>query len=149
MPKTSARSIVLSLTLSDPPAGVSFAVQLGRDELLPPTRATKDRIVFEVPVELVETDTGATRLRGAAIQGPASGRFLYVASGTRAGDLASPWSRRAKVPLTPMPIQQILAAAPGHVVMLSAEIAGTAKDGGPAAASIPLLRGWSLVAAAG
>lgn len=149
MSTTAARSLVLRLTLCDPPAGVPFAVQLGRDELLPPTRVTKDRIVFDVPVELVETATGVARLRGAAIQGPASGRFLYVASGTRAGDLASPWNRRAKVPLTPMPIPQLLAAASGEAVTLHAAIAGTAKDGGPAAASIPLLRGWSLSAATG
>lgn len=145
MPATVARQVRLHLTLSHPPAGVPFAVQLGRDELLPPVRVTRDSIVFEVPVELVLSESGAARLRGAAIQGPASGRFLYVASGTRAGDLRSQWNRRAKVPLTGLPEELLRATSAGEVVTVSAEIAGTAKDGGPAAASVPLLRGWDRV----
>jgi hypothetical protein len=143
MPPAATRSIILRLTLSSPPVGVRWAVQLGRDELLAPTRVTRDRVDFDVPVEVVATPTGAARLRGSAVQGPASGRFLYVNSGTRAGDLGSPWNRRAKVPLTPMPTERLLAKATEHDLVLSAEIAGTAKDGGPAVASIALLRGWT------
>ncbi len=144
MPTAASKPVVLRLTLAQPPAGVPFAVQLGRDELLPPTRVTRDRIVFDVPVELVASPDGGARLRGPAIQGPAGGRFLYVTSGTRAGDLRSPWNRRAKVPLAPMPIEQLLNDTSGKAVTLSAEIAGTAKDGGPAVASVPLVRGWSV-----
>jgi len=145
MATIAARQVQLCLTVSHPPTGVPFAVQLGRDDLLPPTSVTRDSIIFDVPVELVQSENGASRLRGAAIQGPASGRFLYVASGTRAGDLRSQWNRRAKVPLTGLPEQLHRAAPAGEVVTVSAEIAGTAKDGGPAVASIPLLRGWDLV----
>jgi hypothetical protein len=143
MPTPAPRSLTLRLTLLNPPVGVPLGVQLGRDGLLPPTRVTPERVVFDVPVEIVATPDGGARLRGAAIQGPASGRFLYVASGTRAGDFASPWNRRAKVPLTSIVAEQLLSAPAGNSLVLNAEIAGASKDGGPAAASVRLLRGWS------
>ena len=97
-------------------------------------------------VTLVNPPAGAARLRGPAVQGPPAARFLYGTSGTRAGDFASPYNRRAKVPLKDIPVAQLLAQA--RPVVLSAEIAGTAKDGGPAAASVPLLKGWTVVDAA-
>jgi hypothetical protein len=148
MPTPAPRPLILRLTLSHPPAGVSFAVQLGRDSLLPPTRVTRESILFDVPVELVVIASGSARLRGAAIQGPASGRFLYVTSGTRAGDIGSPWNRRAKVPLNSLPAELFRAQTAERSTILSAEIAGSAKDGGPAVASVPLLRGWNLVTTA-
>ncbi len=139
------RSLILRLTLLEPPAGVPWAVQLGRTDLLPPVSLTRDQVVFEIPLELVISPTAVPRLRGAAVQGPSNGRFLYVNSGTRAGEPRSGWDRRAKVPLASIPLKELHATASNVPMQLHAEIAGTAKDGGPACASVPLLRGgWSF-----
>jgi hypothetical protein len=51
-----------------------------------------------VRVRVVATATGGYTLRGPAAQGPPA-RFVYVHSGTRAGQVGSCWDRRAKVPL--------------------------------------------------
>jgi hypothetical protein len=72
----------------------------------------------------------------------------HVNSGTSAGQADSCWSRRAKVPLagiTPALLQSAIRSPHG---MLEAKITGTGRDGGPACASVPLLAGWTLVAAA-
>ena len=36
---------------------------------------------------------------GEFVQGPSGGKFVYVTSGARAGQVGSPWTRRAKVGL--------------------------------------------------
>ena len=140
------RSVTLRLTLIDPPTGVPWAVQLGRMDLLPPTSVTRDQVTFEIPLDLVTSAAGELRLRGAAVQGPSGGRFLYVNSGTRAGARGSCWDRRAKVPLESISLKQLRATPAKDPLLLQAEIAGTAEDGGPACASVPLLRkGWTIV----
>jgi hypothetical protein len=76
------------------------------------------------------------RLLGDEIQGPPTARFIYLASGTMAGDATAGWTRRAKVPLS-----AITPAMMNKGGTLIAKIAGRAKDGGPACASVPLLDG--------
>lgn len=140
-----SRSLRLRLRIVEPPANVRWAVQLGRSDMLAPVTRTKDRLEFEIPLELVSTPDGAAKVRGPAVQGPLGGRFLYLASGTRAGDAMSPWNRRAKISLETLPIAAILQHPVGDTVMLDGEIHGTAKDGGPACASVPLLgKAWTL-----
>src|SRR5262245_45330748 len=60
----------LRITVVDPPPNISWALQLGRDELIEPTASTAARISFEFSVEVVAGDSSAAlRLRGPAIQG--------------------------------------------------------------------------------
>ncbi len=140
----------LRLRVLEPPDNVSWAAQLGRAELLPPARRGKNWLEFEIPLELVSTPNGEAKLRGAAVQGPRGRRFLYLTSGTRAGDVNSPWDRRAKISLETLPLDSIQTRPVGAVVVLTGEIRGTAKDGGPACASVPLLgKGWAFAASAG
>jgi hypothetical protein len=140
---TTDRPITLRLTIVHPPPGVRWAVQLGRDELLPPTSVAPDRLVFEVPLTLGPNQRGTLQLRGAAVQGPPAARFVYVNSGKRAGDWGAAWDRRAKVPLTTIDVASLRTLA-GEVI-LEATMHGTARDGGPACASVPLVDGaWKV-----
>jgi len=64
---------------------------------------------------------------------------------TLAGEVPSCWTRRAKVPLAGITDALI---ATGEI--LEARFAGTARDGGPACATVPLLDGgWHAVRPAG
>lgn len=135
----------LRLLLVDPPAGVTFALQRGRDDLEQAVRSTGAPITFEFTVRVRETAAGPV-LGGPYCQGPQGARFVYVTSGERAGDWGSCWNRRAKVPLAELPLARLseVGAAPG--ARWQARIAGTGRDGGPACASVPLLAGgWELV----
>ena len=133
-----------------PPEGVRWAVQLGRSELAAPLAVERGRVEFEIPLELSPGAGGIPRLRGPAVQGRPGARFLYVNSGTRAGEAGSCWDRRAKVSLESLVDLDVPDLAPERALVLEGEIAGTARDGGPACASVPLLRGaWSLAASTG
>ncbi len=130
-----------------PPPGVTWAVQSGRRELIPPTRQTVTEITFDLTVRVggvLADDT--PRLLGAVAQGPPAGRFIYVNSGTMAGQADSCWTRRAKVRLGGISgkLLRAVGATPG--ACLEARIAGTGRDGGPACATVPLLDGdWRIV----
>ncbi len=138
-------TIMLRVTIEGPVPGVALAVQRGRDALVAPVYANADAVMFEVRAEVRERPDGTFVLAGPEVQGPPSGRFLYVTVGTRAGQPASPWDRRAKVPLTGIS-PDVLAEARTHSgLVLAARIAGRARDGGPACATVPLLGdGWRL-----
>jgi hypothetical protein len=139
--------VALRLVVEAPPADAHWAVQQGRDGLMPPAVVRPDAVTFEWDAAVADGPDGLA-VRGPEVQGPRGGRFVYVNSGGRAGDAAAPSSRRAKVPLatlTPALLAGAL-AEPGGV--LEARIAGAARDGGPACATVPLLGGgWRLAAA--
>lgn len=147
MPPSPVSLLRLRIILIAPPPGVQWALQEGRDRLVLPTRVGNEAVVLETRVTLGPPAPDGTRpCRGPAVQGRPGARFVYAASGTYAGAASAGSGRRAKVPLPDLPA--VLAAewdaAPDHV--LESRIGGTAKDGGAAAATIPLLDGgWRLV----
>lgn len=139
----------LRLIVVSPPVGVIFRLQSGTTALVPPRREAADSITFELALHVAPTPVkGPPVLRGAFAQGPPNGRFVYLNAGQRAGQPDSCWDRRAKVPLNGITRELIdqLLATPGAV--LEAQVVGTAGDGGPACASVPLRgEGWRVVQA--
>ena len=147
MPKSSEYELPLRIIVTRPPLGVTFAIQLGTADLVPPTRVTPEAILFDVSARVTLGPTGPTpRLLGPVVQGPPTARFLYVNSGVRAGQDGSCWDRRAKVPLTGVTWTLIRAQQATPYSRLEARIGGTGRDGGPSCASVPLLgAGWHVV----
>jgi hypothetical protein len=137
------QEVSLRIVVVDPPAGVRFAVQRGKDALLEPCSATGE-LIFEFPIRVRNDGAeGSPNFLGSFAQGPRDARFVYVNSGTMAGEPESPWTRRAKIPLGGITWAMINRVKAGSVI--EAKIAGTGRDGGPACATLPLLgRGWKL-----
>lgn len=150
MPAPSSPSLRLRAVLVAPPAGVHWALQEGRDRLVPPVAMTAGAVVLETTVTLGPAAPDGTRpVRGPAVQGRKGARFLYAASGSYAGAPGATSGRRAKVPLPDLPAAVAAAWVGDPTQVLEARIAGTARDGGPAAATVPLLDGgWRLVPSA-
>ena len=139
------QTLKLRLLVTDPLPGVHCAMQRGKSELHPPI-VSSDVLVFEFSVQ-VDTSKDPISLTGEFTQGPPAKRFVYVNSGTCAGERGTSWSRRAKVPITGISAliaQQAIAS--GKV--LQARVHGRAKDGGPFCASVPLLSDWIVASAA-
>jgi hypothetical protein len=139
------QNVSLGIVLENPPPGVRFAVQRGKTELLDPISVSTKDLVFEFSIRVRDDQAdGTPNFLGPFAQGPVRGRFVYVNSGTMAGEPESCWTRRAKIPLRGIAWDLIRkAAAAGSVIEV--RIAGTARDGGPACATVPLLgRGWRL-----
>lgn len=135
--------LLLRIVVVNPPAGVAFALQLGRDELAPPTSRTSGELTFDFSVRVADAHAQPPRLVGPFTQGPPTARFVYVNSGTLAGETSSCWTRRAKVPLKSISQEVIGQALDNPGVRLETRIRGTAGDGGPACASVPLLTPWA------
>jgi hypothetical protein len=135
-----ARIVVLA-----PPAGVAFALQRGRHELAGTTTSSGRDLQFDFTLLADRDPDGLPRFSGEFAQGPRGDKFVYVNSGTLAGQDDSCWTRRAKVTLQTLKWTTIeRAAANGH--LLETRIAGVGRDGGPACASVALLgRGWTVV----
>jgi hypothetical protein len=136
----------LRITLVAPPAEVLFALQSGRSELHQATRSTGASISFDFTVRFRPAGSTAVNVLGPYAQGTPASRFVYVNSGTYAGEKGSRWSRRAKIPLAGITRQLIEELHDTPDSILEARIAGTGRDGGPASASVPLLdSGWRVV----
>lgn len=144
--KTLAEALSLRITVVDPPPNISWALQLGRDRLVKPTASTKARVSFDFSVEVVAGDSpGAFRLRGPAVQGRLGERFVYLCVGAYAGQVGAPASGRAKISLEGITGKLLATADAKRSRVLEAQFAGTARDGGPSRASVPLLgEGWSI-----
>ena len=118
-----------------PMRGVTMQVQRGKSELLPPVQQSDEELVFEFPIT-VDLSGAQPNFLGAYAQGPKDARFIYVNSGTYAGQGATHWARRAKLTLmdvTTHQLEQILASG-GR---LEVSFPGTGgRDGGPTCASV-------------
>lgn len=124
-------TITLHITLLTPPPGVDFGLQKGRGnayETIGIQRSTGPDLTF--------TCTLPYPLRGPLVQGPPTGRFLYIDIGTLAGQFGSPWTRRLKIPLDGL--------TPDHAAYTTS-IPGRARDGGPNCATPKPFAGWTPI----
>lgn len=129
--------LALRIVIVDPVPGVAQALQRGKsgsEELIAPSGASADAVSFDFTVVVAtrQPDQAPLLLRP-FVQGPPEKRFVYVCIGRYAGDAASLWARRAKIPLTGLAWPLIDAAK--AVGRLEARIAGRARDGSPACAA--------------
>lgn len=140
-------ALPLRIVIDDPIPGVAIALQRGSGNnfgLIGPVGATAAVLVFELDI-IVDGNTaeGGPRLLGPFVQGPPSARFVYLNIGTMAGQIDSPWQRRAKVPLGGITRRAIDALAPGQ--RLTAHIASRDRHGAPACATVPVpAPGWQI-----
>lgn len=138
--------VLLRISVIDPPPGVVFRLRRGRSELVSPSTTTAKSISFDFQLCVQVGAAGEpVRLLGPFAQGPPASRFVYVNAGKQAGQTDSCWDRRAKVPLADLSAALIENAFGSRGSIIEAQIAGTGRDGGPACATVPLLRPWRIV----
>jgi hypothetical protein len=138
------QNIPMRITVTRPVPGVTMQVQKGRDELIPPAEASAQAVSFYFEIT-VDTSGPLPNFLGKFAQGPKGQRFVYVNSGTYAGQQNTCWSRRAKILLMSITQKQIDEALSSPGARLEAEIMGTGRDGGPMCASVPVVGGWRVV----
>lgn len=136
--------IPFRVTVTDPLPGVAMQVQRGKNELLPPTSSSHDSLVFDFEIS-VDVSGDTPNFLGKYSQGPKQDRFVYVNSGTYAGQRETGWARRAKLSLMSISTKQVeeVLASPGS--RLTTSFAGRGgRDGGPTCASVKNLV-WTVV----
>ena len=139
-------SVPARIVVVAPPAGVAFALQRGRQELSGVAKSSGTDLQFDFAFFVAQGADGVLRFSGEFVQGPSGGKFVYVTSGARAGQVVSPWTRRAKVGLQTLRWATVEQVTQESGSTLQARIAGLSRDGGPACATVPLLdEGWTVM----
>ena len=129
--KSATESLALRIIVLDPPPNILWALQLGQDEIVKPSSATKSRISFDFAVEVVDgSSKGAFRLRGPAVQGRPSERFVYLRIGTYAGQTGTDVARRAKIGLEGITGTLLETVRAKRAGVLEVQFAGTDSKGG-------------------
>jgi hypothetical protein len=145
---TMDQQLTCRIVLEAPPPNVDFALQVGRGstfELTQKQRSTGKDLRFDVSVSVRKmADQAQPDCRGPAVQGPKGQRFIYINSGTYAGQLATQWGRRLKVPLAGITTVMVTRVLTDARSVLEARVPGTAKDGGPNAATVKPFTGWRI-----
>jgi Family of unknown function (DUF5990) len=118
-----------------PLAGVSMLVQKGKDELVQPTSASGAKLVFDFDIT-VDLNGDAPNFLGKFAQGPKDARFVYVNSGTYAGQAVTCWGRRAKLSLMSIGAEQIREVIEDDKKCVETTMPGVGRDGGPTCASV-------------
>jgi hypothetical protein len=133
--------IAARIRVLHPLEGVAMLVQRGRDELLSPSTQADGEMVFEFPLQ-VDLASSPPNFLGKYARGPKDARFVYVNSGTYAGQHSS-WGRRAKISLMNVTREQV-----DDIVrnggFLETSFQGIGSDGGPTCASVKGLT-WRVV----
>jgi len=137
------QQIGMRIRVIDPLKGVAMHVQRGRHELLPPLKQTASELVFEFEID-VDISSGTPNFLGAYAQGPKDARFVYVNSGTYAGDPNSGFGRRAKLSLMSITETQVDEVLASKSAKLETSFPGVGRDGGPTCASVKGLV-WKVV----
>ena len=134
------------LTIRTPVVGATYSLQ-GKDGVVVDARkAGRTALEFEIPVGVSEGAAGP-RVLGEFVRTEGKiRRFFYVATGLQAGDAKASGGRRAKVDFPVITPSLFALAAKGGLVM-EAGMEGTAKDGGPIAATVALSPNWTLAKA--
>ena len=149
--KKSAKSefaMPLRIILVAPTPGVDFGIQEGKghDYKTIQIQRSKDAdLQFECSVTVKgNSDDGPPNFFGTLVQGPPTGRFIYIDIGKSAGQFNSNWQRRIKIPLLGITWEMIAMIATNPTRLLQATIPGTGKDGGPSCATVKPIDGWKV-----
>ena len=123
-----------------PLPGVTMRVQKGKDELLEPNSISGSGLSFEFEISVDVGDE--LNFLGKFAQGPKDSRFVYVNSGTYAGQAHTAWARRAKLSLMSITKQQIQSAI-DEGSFIETTMPGVGRDGGPTCASVKSIE-WKV-----
>jgi hypothetical protein len=142
--KADQPTVAFRLSIRNPVSGATYSLQGKGGGVVDARKATGKTMAFEVTARLAEGKDGPRFLGDFVRTEGKTRRFFYIASGQQAGDMKMSDGRRAKIDFPEITPALAARAAKGGLVM-EAGMEGTAKDGGPAAATVKLSPGWTVV----
>ena len=146
--QTSNSTVAIRIILVVPPSGVDFGIQEGKGydyKTIQIQRSKGKDLRFDFTVTVKgNRDDELPNFSGPLIQGPPTGRFVYIDIGKLAGQANSKWERRIKVPLEGITMEMIDQVSDNPKRRIQASIPGTGKDGGPSCATVKLIDSWKV-----
>jgi hypothetical protein len=137
----------LRIVLTDPPAGIDYALQSGsgnKYESIGKQVSGVGNLAFDLSVKLKTDKDALPDFAGPFVQGSKGERFIYIGIGTYAGNIDSPWGRRLKVPLKDISPAVIANVMAGKALVLETIVPGTDRAGGPTCATVKPFAGWHV-----
>src|SRR5262249_24790655 len=133
--------VKLRIVVESPLPGVQYALQKGSGGAYETEQvriSEGNDLTFEFTPAIRDGVPDARRsLGGPYVQGPPGQRLVYIDIGTSAGQSASCWSRKLKVPLEGITAKMICGGG-----VLEARVPGIGRDGGPSCATVRDFDGW-------
>jgi hypothetical protein len=141
MPRAGQTEIRMRLVIDQPVKGVFHSLQ-DKQNTPVDVKSSKDGkpLVFEFPIRFGP----GPKFYGEYVrsEGPTR-RFFYICIGQGAGQKDTEWSRRMKIDVAEIPMAVLQKATKGKII--EGAVNGTAKDGSPACATVPLSKAWRAV----
>lgn len=137
----------LRIILQTPVAGVHHGLQKGSGaqyETVQTQQATGGDLVFTLSIKVKADKNSLPDFSGPFVQGSPGERFIYIDIGTMAGQSASPWQRRLKIPLRGITWEMLQQAGDTPLHLLETYVPGTGKDGTPSCATVKPFSGWKV-----
>lgn len=141
--KRMKHEVLFRIIVTDPLSGVEMKIQKGRNELIGPATDSMVKKVFEFSL-LADLDPSVPNFLGPFAQGPKDARFIYLNSGTSAGQAGNCWTRRAKLSLMSISKELVELVLRSPAARFETAIHGISRDGGPICASVKGLE-WRIV----
>jgi len=141
-------NLPLRIIVQKPPAGLDYGLQKGSGsqyETVQTKRTDGGDIEFSLEVELKNDGQAKSepRFGGPFIQGPPTGRFIYIDIGQSAGQ-AGAFGGRIKIPFSDISWDTIGRLIADPIAVLETTIPGTGKNGAPACATVKPFNGWRI-----
>ena len=143
------QNLIVRIVLQKPPDGVDFGLQKGRGQAYETVQLQQARaqdIRFECPLT-VQGDRQKQEqpgFSGPFVQGAPPEKFIYIAIGSYAGQAASIWGGRLKVPLRGITWATIEEVIRSSELVLETQVPGSGKDGSPVYATVKPFGGWTI-----
>ena len=138
----------LQIILQKPPGDIFFGLQKGSGnqcEIVQNQQYTSDDLFFNFVVEARgdRQNDVLPDFKGAFVQGPKDGRFIYIVIRGIAGSPNELYNGKMKIPLTGVTWDLIDGVLANNNLLIS-QVAGTGKNGGPNYATVKPFDGWKL-----
>ena len=140
-----SKEISLRIVLQNSVNGILYGLQKGKGPKYETVKAQLGNgqdLTFDFTVHVKEANGLLPTIAGPFVQGPAGNRFIYIGTGSYAGQPGASWSGRMKVPLSEDTFQNTLSDEANSC--LYCIVPGRNEDGKPVFATVKPFAGWSV-----
>lgn len=137
--------ISLKILLQHPVEGTMYGLQKGKGPNYETVQAQLGKgqdLTFDFTAKVKKRNGSSVRLTSPFVQGSPGNRFVYIVIGSYAGQIASRWSGRLKVPLSETTLE-ILQSDESNCLW-SCVVPGKDTGGKPVFATVKPFEGWVM-----
>jgi hypothetical protein len=140
-----SEEVILRIVIQNSVDGTLYGLQKGKVPNYQTVQAQLGNgqdLTFSFTVQVKEASESLPKIAGPFVQGPAGKRFIYIGTGSYAGQPGASWSGRIKVPLSEAVFKNKLPLEGNS--FLYCTVPGRNVDGKPVFATVKPFGGWFI-----